>query len=79
MNLFSAALLVCRSPYTFCRRHEWRRLCVDYDGPTGRRAWPLVTIGWWTWDVMPTEAGTGVERIVGAVRDRPAQEQKEAP
>lgn len=72
MTIVSAILLVYRAPYTFCRKHEWRRTKIDHAASGGPRLWPVVTIGWWTWDPLPEQPGQRIAEVIETIRDRPA-------
>lgn len=66
MSVLKALLLVARSPYSLCRRHEWRSPQVHSVG-----LWPHVTFGWWTWDPLPPVFGERVADLVDTLRTSP--------
>lgn len=66
MTIIDAVLLIYHSPYTFRRTHEWRRPEIDRTG-----LWPLVTIGWWTWDALGPVVGPRQAELLDTLRVKP--------
>lgn len=66
MNPLTAILIVARSPYTFRRRHEWRGVKIVRE----TQIWPLVTIGWWTWDALGPDTGARVADMLDTLREQ---------